>query len=220
MSKFYVVFIGKRTGIFDTWEECKEYVNGFKGAIYKSFKSIEEAEEAFENYFNETSLPVNINEKNIKIINNDKNNSNFTTAITIDGACSGNPGIGEYQGVKISGDLKNMVIKEKEKCIKSKIYPKTTNNIMEFLALVEAIKYVFYSKDYTVKILTDSVTALAWVRNKKVKTSLIEENINKEMFKEIKNNLLFLKNNDLSLIFIEKWDTNKYGEIPADFGRK
>jgi len=217
MSKSYVVFVGKKTGIFDTWEECKEYVNGFKGAIYKSFKTIEEAEEAFENYFNETSLPL---EKNVKTINDDKNNSNFTTAITIDGACAGNPGVGEYQGVKISGDLENMIIKEKEECIKSKIYPKTTNNIMEFLALVEAIKYVFNTKNYTVKILTDSITALAWVRNKKVKTSLIEEEINKDMFIEIKESLKFLKGNDLSKIIIEKWDTNKYGEIPADFGRK
>lgn len=45
MSKFYAVRKGKKTGIFSTWDECKEQVTGFKGAIYKSFKTLEEAEE-------------------------------------------------------------------------------------------------------------------------------------------------------------------------------
>ncbi len=45
MTKFYAVRKGKKTGIFSTWDECKEQVTGFKGAIYKSFKTIGEAEE-------------------------------------------------------------------------------------------------------------------------------------------------------------------------------
>ena len=44
MTKFYAVRKGKKTGIFSTWDECKEQVAGFKGAIYKSFKTLEEAE--------------------------------------------------------------------------------------------------------------------------------------------------------------------------------
>lgn len=38
MTKFYAVRKGKKTGIFSTWDECKEQVTGYKGAIYKSFK--------------------------------------------------------------------------------------------------------------------------------------------------------------------------------------
>ena len=45
MTKFYAVKKGRKTGIFLTWDECKEQVTGFKGAIYKSFKTLEEAEE-------------------------------------------------------------------------------------------------------------------------------------------------------------------------------
>ena len=45
MTKFYAVRKGKKTGIFSTWDECKEQVTGFKGAIYKSFKTLDEAEE-------------------------------------------------------------------------------------------------------------------------------------------------------------------------------
>lgn len=43
-TKYYAVKAGKKTGIFLTWEECKEQVNGFSGASYKSFTSKEEAE--------------------------------------------------------------------------------------------------------------------------------------------------------------------------------
>ena len=44
MAKFYAVKKGKNTGIFSTWDECKEQVTGFKGAVYKSFKTLSEAE--------------------------------------------------------------------------------------------------------------------------------------------------------------------------------
>lgn len=44
MTKYYAVKNGRRTGIFNSWEECKDQINGFKGAIYKSFKTQEEAE--------------------------------------------------------------------------------------------------------------------------------------------------------------------------------
>lgn len=46
-GKFYSVYKGKsgEPKIFTTWDECKKEVIGFKGAIYKSFKTKEEAEE-------------------------------------------------------------------------------------------------------------------------------------------------------------------------------
>lgn len=42
--KFYAVRKGKKTGIYNTWDECKLQVNGFSGAEYKSFLTLEEAE--------------------------------------------------------------------------------------------------------------------------------------------------------------------------------
>ncbi|EEU20935.1 ribonuclease H family protein [Lactobacillus mulieris] len=41
--KFYAVKKGRKIGIFRTWDECKEQVNGFSGAEYKSFSNILEA---------------------------------------------------------------------------------------------------------------------------------------------------------------------------------
>ena len=41
----YAVKTGKKTGIFNTWLECKEQIIGYPNARYRSFKSIEAAEE-------------------------------------------------------------------------------------------------------------------------------------------------------------------------------
>ncbi|KAI5928098.1 Caulimovirus viroplasmin-domain-containing protein [Camillea tinctor] len=40
---FYAVRVGRKTGIFDTWEECREQVTGFSRAQFKSFPSKEQA---------------------------------------------------------------------------------------------------------------------------------------------------------------------------------
>ena len=42
-KKFYAVKKGKQTGIFGTWDECRRMVQGFSGAVYKSFETEEEA---------------------------------------------------------------------------------------------------------------------------------------------------------------------------------
>ncbi|MDY7115541.1 ribonuclease H family protein [Halomonas sp. SSL-5] len=45
--KFYVVWVGRQTGIFTSWEECSRQVKGYPKARFKSFPSREEAEAAF-----------------------------------------------------------------------------------------------------------------------------------------------------------------------------
>ena len=44
MMKYYAVKNGRKKGIFLTWEDCKEQVDGFDGAEYKSFTNIQDAE--------------------------------------------------------------------------------------------------------------------------------------------------------------------------------
>ena len=43
MSKVYAVKVGNRPGIYYTWSDCEEQVKGYKGAVYKSFSSEEDA---------------------------------------------------------------------------------------------------------------------------------------------------------------------------------
>ena len=43
-KKYYAVRIGKTPGVYLTWDECRAQVEGFSGAVYKSFSTREEAE--------------------------------------------------------------------------------------------------------------------------------------------------------------------------------
>ena len=47
-NKYYVVWKGLNSGVYDNWAECKMQVEGQEGAKYKSFETREEAVEAFE----------------------------------------------------------------------------------------------------------------------------------------------------------------------------
>lgn len=44
-TKYYAVKVGKTPGIYTTWDECKDMVHGYPGAIYKSFKTMDEAKQ-------------------------------------------------------------------------------------------------------------------------------------------------------------------------------
>ena len=99
-SKHYVVLKGKKTGIFSTWDECKQYVLGFPGAKYKSFSTISEAEHAYQNGWERKSIQQdksNIKAQQTLDIFDDY--SYIEESICVDAACSGNPGAMEYQGV-------------------------------------------------------------------------------------------------------------------------
>ena len=48
-KKYYVVWKGKKTGVFDSWELVKNLIQGVPGAKYKSFSSRDEAQKAFVN---------------------------------------------------------------------------------------------------------------------------------------------------------------------------
>jgi len=208
-QKFYVVIKGHEPGIYENWNDCKVQVDGFKGAEYKSFKSFEEAQLVFDSgtIQNNSNINCKTSNSNISYLENPIIEKN---SICVDGACSGNPGIGEYQCVDT---------KTQEVIFNSNEYYKTTNNLMEFFALVEAIKYVV-SNNLDCFIYSDSKTAISWVKNQKVKTSLVECNENYDTFASIQRCIDNLKEHPFDLDRILKWDTKEWGEIPADFGRK
>lgn len=128
----------------------------------------------------------------------------------MDAACSGNPGTMEYQGVETA---------TKRQIFHQGPFKDGTNNIGEFLALVHGLGYLKKHGYDDVPIFTDSVTAMAWVRNKKAKTTLARTDNNAILFDLVARAENWLKNNTYKNPII-KWDTDKLGEIPADFGRK
>ena len=46
-QKFYVVWKGKRPGIYESWDDCQAQIKGIKGAQYKAFSSFDQAKKAY-----------------------------------------------------------------------------------------------------------------------------------------------------------------------------
>ena len=57
-EKFYVVYVGRRCGIFQSWKECEDQVKGYPRNVYESFNSREEAERSFNNFVLGSSHPA------------------------------------------------------------------------------------------------------------------------------------------------------------------
>lgn len=211
-QKYYVVWNGHKPGIYNSWAECQLQIKAFPNAKYKSFENIAEAEFAYkQNYqkFYKNSNPEKSN-ANQRLSTDKLSNKIIRDSIAVDAACSGNPGIMEYRGVETFS---------KRQIFHQGPYEDGTNNIGEFLALVHALSLLHkHNNDHTT-IYTDSKTAISWVKNKKAKTNLALTNRNQILFDLIKRAENWLKTHTFKNPII-KWETENWGEIPADFGRK
>ncbi len=206
-QKYYVVWVGREQGVFTDWETCKAQVEGFEGAKYKSFPTKDEAQNAFmsspEDYIirkGKTRETVDSSSVASGII---------YPSLSVDAACSGNPGVMEYQGVDTQT---GQVIFHRGPFLNA------TNNIGEFLALVHGLAYM-KKNGYSYPIYSDSRTAQSWVRQGKCKTKMPIDTINPEVADLIQRAEKWLHTHSYSTQII-KWDTGQWGEIPADFGRK
>ena len=198
-NKFYTVWKGRKIGVFNSWEECKEQIFGFDGAQYKGFQTEIEAKNALQK-----SYWSFIEKKTLQI------NSNVETpSFAVDAACSGNPGNMEYRGVRTETG---------KEIFRSKVFKNGTNNIGEFLAIVHCLA-LLKQKNSDLPIYSDSVNAQIWVKNGKCKTKLEKNEENEEIFDLIQRAEYWLKENSYTNKIL-KWNTEKWGEIPADFGRK
>ena len=94
-QKYYVIWAGHKTGIFDTWAETEQNIKGFQNAQFKSFETKEQAFHASKkNYW--ASIKTKSEPSKIKKITSE---SIIKPSISVDAACAGNPGVLEYQGV-------------------------------------------------------------------------------------------------------------------------
>jgi ribonuclease HI len=207
-GKFYVVWKGKKPGIFDSWKECKKSIANYAGAEYKSFESFDVAKKAYNgNYADfkgKKKTAPSLSKEELARIGLPNYHS-----ISVDAASSGNPGVMEYQGVDT---------KTGKKLFKQGPFPQGTNNIGEFLALVHGLAFLKERNSDRI-IYTDSRTAMSWVRKKNCNTKLAKTEKNKDVFELIERAIEWLKNNSYATIIV-KWETKDWGEIPADFGRK
>ena len=207
-SKYYVVWNGRKPGIYEGWQACKEQVAGFNGAKYKGFPTPDLARSAL----NED--PRKYMEKGLQspkkiICSNPLDGEPVPDSICVDAACSGNPGALEYRGVDTASGAE---------LFKVGPFPEGTVNLGEFLAIVHALAYL-KQRNSNWPVYSDSRTAIAWLKKKAVNTKLEPSVKNMELFNLVERALNWLKNNSW-MNPVLKWETAYWGEIPADFGRK
>ncbi len=202
-QKYYVVWDGVVPGIYTSWAECQLQIKGYVGAKYKSFATKEEADRALSSspyaYMGKKTKSTTARTLSVNVIKE---------SLAVDAACSGNPGAMEYRGIYVQ--------------TREELFHfgpmKGTNNIGEFLAIVHGLA-LLNQKKLTIPIYSDSATAISWIKQKKCKTKLLRTQKNDELFQIIERAENWLKANKYTTQIL-KWDTKKWGEIPADFGRK
>ena len=210
-AKFYTVWLGHVPGVYTTWAEAKQQVEGYKGAKYKSFPSRAQAEAAFDGgYQRYLSAAVSSNAKHPRPRPNTQSNTTIIQhSISTDAACSGNPGKMEYQGVTTATG----------KQLFHRAFPVGTNNIGEFLGIVHGLAFLKAQELTRMPIYTDSKIAMGWVRKGKCKTTLKRSKRTELLFEYVDRAEAWLKTNEVTNPIL-KWETKRWGEIPADFGRK
>ena len=208
-KKYYTVWKGHRTGIFESWNDCKAQIKNYQGAQYKSFTTFNAAKKAlngsYKDYIGKTlKFKSNLSPDQLKKLGQPNYNS-----ISVDAASSGNPGIMEYRGVDT---------KTKKQLFIQGPFQQGTNNIGEFLALVHGLALLKNNNSDRI-LYTDSITAISWVKKKNCNTKLTRNHKNKTLFELVDRAVIWLKNNTYKTTIV-KWETKAWGEIPADFGRK
>ncbi len=209
-GKGYVVWCGRETGVCDSWAECEARVKGFPGARYKSFKTQEDAIRAFREGNADMGVLRAIAHAPTKHVNYEAIPDIVRDSIAVDGACSGNPGIMEYRGVDVMTGAE---------LFHAGPFADATNNIGEFLALVHALALFHNQGNTHTAIYSDSRTALAWVRDRKCKSRLAHTAANARLWPIVARAEAWLQTHTWQNRII-KWQTDQWGEIPADFGRK
>jgi ribonuclease HI len=209
-QKYYVVWVGKKPGIYTSWAECQLQVNQFVGAKYKSYESMQEAEAAYKAGASKhwglgqkpkADTKQAVTPSNLEQIDMD--------SISVDVGCSGNPGIVEYKGVDT---------RTSEAIFSVGPISKGTNNMGEFLAIVHALAYL-KKLGSSRTIYSDSRTALKWVQQKQAASTLVRDESTKEIWDLMDRAVQWLQTNTYSNKVI-KWETKAWGEIKADYGRK
>jgi ribonuclease HI len=192
--KYYVVWAGRKPGIFTTWAEAEAQVKGFSKARFQAFKTLAEAEQAF-GYGG-----VQVMERPQPLLG-----SIIVPSISVDAACSGNPGRLEYRGV---------FTETREQVFHRGPFPNGTNNVGEFLAIVEAL-IICQEQGINWPIYSDSQVALFWVKSRQVRTGVADP----ALHNQVRLAMEWLEANQFSNQLL-KWETGNWRENPADFGRK
>lgn len=190
-------------GVYANWESCEAQVKGFSGAQYKGFPTREMAEAAFRSsYEQQVGRPVSTEMWLFTP------QPPIVPSLCVDAACDGAPGNLEYRGV---------LTENGEEVFHAGPFADGTNNVGEFLAIVLGMEWLM-DKGLDWPIYSDSGIAIKWIKAGQCKTDLERLPSNQLLFEFVRQAEETLKRLKPPLVL--KWDTQAWGEIPADFGRK
>lgn len=217
-KKYYVIFKGHNPGVYDDWNDAKEQIDGFSNPVYKGYGSPSEAAEAYRKFSRNADngdLGKFLAEASLRSLPKPGQPDYMTNpevdldAWAVDASCLGNPGKMEYQGVEL---MTGRII------FRIGPFEDATNNIGEFLAIVHAMALMSREGKFH-NIYSDSVSGMSWVRNRKIKTQLQQTSNNAKVFELMARALTWLHTHQFPAKVL-KWQTDRWGEIPAGFGRK
>lgn len=245
-QKFYVVWEGRQPGVYTTWEDCQEQIDGYPGAKFRSFPSQEEAVEAFRSQEDaETELLLT----HIAVKNAESGHHpaapqpvapTHVPAVTpvapqiqapprpvskVD--YSRIPEI-NLNAIAVDGacsgnpglmEYRGVSVATGEELFHVGPLADGTNNVAEYLAIIHGLAYLFQRNDSTTAIYTDSATAVAWVRNRGCRTQLKPTEANAKIFNLIARANVWIRTHQTANPIL-RWNTSIWGEIPADFARK
>lgn len=210
-KKFYVVWIGKKPGVYENWADCQAATAGFPGAKFKAFPTQASAEEAFEAGHSEhwgvtSKFVTTLSQEELQRIG-----MPIVESLCVDAAWNAQSKVMEYQGVWMEN---------KELVFHQGPFSNGTNNIGEFLAVVHALAWLARKGMNSMPIYTDSETAISWLRRRKCNSkSVVKGETGDEVNDLIRRAEKWIQSNSWDNRVL-KWETQAWGEIPADFGRK
>ncbi len=204
-ARYYVVFVGREPGVYRDWDRCKAQVDGFSGAQHRSFSSMAEAERA---WVEAGGDPMPLDDV-LTPAPSAGAEGPIAGSIAVDAACSGNPGPMEYRGVEIESGAELFAVGPM----------RGTNNIGEFLAIVHGLAWL-RQHGRPGPLYTDSRIAMGWIRKGTARTTLRRDAATERAWELLTRAQRWLREVGPLDIEIRKWPTRRWGEIPADFGRK
>lgn len=229
-ARVYVVWKGREPGIYRDWERCRAQVDGFSGAQYRSFASEADAERAWLEAGGEPAAAEE-GEGEDELVDDPDPLDSFEPhelpgngapapgvrrdgpppgSIAVDAACSGNPGPMEYRGVEIDTGVQLFHVGPMH----------GTNNIGEFLAIVHGLAWLS-QQGRPGPLYSDSVIAIGWVGRRAAKTTLPRSATTEQAWQLLARAQQWLRQGRPgAAVEIRKWPTRRWGQIPADFGRK
>lgn len=208
--KYYVVWEGNATGIFDNWTQCSESIKGYRGAIYKSFKSLAEAEEAFQNdpllYIGKTTEETEqLKNEDIRIVIGEP----FKGSISTGGYYDFERDTITYRGVDIDTDA---VVFKKADIQGGNLL------LCRFLPIVHALAYL-NSKSIDAPVYTTNKQVVYYIRNDWYDKLFFDLDPKSEAYGILQRAILWLSEHEVK----EKvllWDQQHWGEMPGAYKRR